>query len=70
MESVFLYRKGFVHYSGAGTVVRDGTFRPTVDRAEFLTITFFIVRDGIFISPVLTEVIALFICKPLIKSRF
>ena len=37
-------------------MVRNVTFRPTADRADFLTITFFIVRDEIFISPVLAEV--------------
>ena len=40
----------------AGAVVRDVTFRAATDGADFLTITFFVVRDKFFVSPVLAEV--------------
>ena len=40
----------------AGAVVRDIAFRAAADRADHLAITFFVVRDKLFISPVLTEV--------------
>ena len=42
--------------AGTGTVIRDIAFRAAADRTDLLAITFFKVRDEIFISPVLTEV--------------
>ena len=42
--------------SGAGTVIRNITFRAAVDRTNFLTVTFFEVRDKFFVSPVLTKI--------------
>ena len=40
----------------AGVVVRDIAFRASADRADLLAIAFFVVRDELFVSPVLTEV--------------
>lgn len=40
----------------ASAVIRNVTFRPAADRTYLLTIAFFVVRDEILISPVLTEV--------------
>ena len=40
----------------AGAGIRDIALRTAADRADFLTVTFFVVRDEIFISPVLAEV--------------
>ena len=40
----------------AGTGVRDVTLWASADRADLLAITFFVVRDEFFVSPVLTEV--------------
>ena len=40
----------------AGAVVRYVTFRAAADRTDFLAITFFEVRDEVFIVPVLAEV--------------
>ena len=40
----------------AGTVIRDVTLRTAADRADFLTITFFVVGNKVFVVPILTEV--------------
>ena len=40
----------------AGAVVRDIAFRASADRADFLAIAFLVVRDKLFVSPVLAEV--------------
>ena len=42
--------------AGTGTVIGDITFGPPADGTDLLFITFFKVRDEIFISPVLTEI--------------
>ena len=42
--------------AGTGTVIRDIAFRAAADRTDLLAITFFKVRDEIFISPVLTKI--------------
>ncbi|MFQ6804180.1 MAG: hypothetical protein ACLRT5_04355 [Lachnospiraceae bacterium] len=42
--------------AGTGTVIRDITLRAAADRTDLLAITFFEVRDEIFISPVLTKI--------------
>ena len=42
--------------TGTGTVIGDITFGPPADGTDLLFITFFKVRDEIFISPVLTEI--------------
>ena len=42
--------------SGAGTVIRDVAFRPSADRAYFLAIPLFKVRDEVFVVPVLAEI--------------
>ena len=42
--------------AGAGAVVRDVTLGTTANGAYFFAIAFFVVRDKLFISPVLTEV--------------
>lgn len=42
--------------SWTGAVVRNITFRPAFDRADFLTVTFFKVRDEVFVIPVLPKV--------------
>lgn len=42
--------------SWAGTGIRDVAFRAAADRADLLTIAFFVVRDEIFVSPFLTEI--------------
>ena len=53
---IFVQKKVRGITAGAGAGVRNITFRPTADRADFFTVTFFVVRDEIFISPVLAEV--------------
>jgi len=40
----------------AGTVIGDVALRPAADRADFLTITFFVVGNEVFVVPVLAEV--------------
>lgn len=42
--------------SGAGAAIGDVTFGAAADRVYFLTIAFFVVREQIFVSPVLPEV--------------
>ena len=42
--------------AGTGTFIRDVAFRAAADRTDLLTITFFVVRDEILISPVLAKV--------------
>ena len=42
--------------AGAGAVVRDVTLTTPAERPEFLAIAFFVVRDQVFISPVLTKI--------------
>ena len=42
--------------AGAGAAVRDITFRAAADGTYLLTITFFIVRDELFVRPVLAEI--------------
>lgn len=42
--------------AGTGTVIRDIVFRAAADRTDLLAITFFKVRDEIFISPVLPKI--------------
>ena len=55
--AIVLIKKGLRGItSGAGTMVRDVTFRPAADRADLLTVTFFKVRDEVFVIPVLAEV--------------
>ena len=40
----------------AGAVVRDIAFRASADGTDFLAIAFLVVRDKLFVSPVLAEV--------------
>lgn len=40
----------------AGVVVRDIAFRASADGTDFLAIAFLVVRDKLFVSPVLAEV--------------
>ena len=55
--AIVLIEKGLGSIApGAGTVIRDVTFRAAADRSDFLTITLFKVRDEILIIPVLVEV--------------
>ena len=42
--------------AGTGAVMRDIAFRTASDRADLLAITLFIVRDEVFVVPVLAEV--------------
>ena len=42
--------------AGTGAVIRDIAFRTASDRADLLAITLFIVRDEVFVVPVLAEV--------------
>ena len=42
--------------AGAGAVIRNVTFRTAAYGADFLAVSFFIVRDQIFVSPVLPEI--------------
>ena len=42
--------------AGTGTVIRDVAFRAAADRTDLLAITFFVVRDELSISPVLTKI--------------
>ena len=42
--------------AGAGAVIRDVALRAPADRTDFPAVAFFIVRDEIFVSPVLPEV--------------
>ena len=39
-----------------GTVIRDVALRTAADRADFLTITFFVVGNEVLVSPVLPKV--------------
>ena len=55
--AVILVKKRFRGVTAwAGAVVRDIAFRASADRTDLLAITFFKVRDEIFISPVLTKI--------------
>ena len=55
--AIVLIEKGFRSIApGAGTVVRDVTFRAAADRSDFLAVTLFKVRDEILIIPILPEV--------------
>ena len=55
--TVILVKKGFgCITAGAGAAIRDIAFRAAADRADLFTITFFVVRDEIFIVPALPEV--------------
>ena len=55
--AVVLVKIGFWSLTaGTGTVIGDITFGPPADGTDLLFITFFKVRDEIFISPVLTEI--------------
>ena len=42
--------------SGAGTVIRDIAFRASADRTDLLAVTFFEIRDEVFVIPVLAKV--------------
>ena len=53
---VFIEKRFRCIASWVGAVVRNITFRPAFDRANFLTLTLFKVRDEIFVIPVLPKV--------------
>ena len=42
--------------AGAGAAIRDIAFRAATDRADLFSIAFLVVRDEVFVVPVLTEV--------------
>ena len=57
LGTVVFVQKGFRGITpGAGAGVWNITYRPAADWADFFAITFFVVRDEILISPVLSEV--------------
>lgn len=53
---VFIKERFWGIAAGAGAVIRDVAFRTAADGTDFLAITFFVVRDKVFIIPVLPEV--------------
>lgn len=53
---VFVKKRLWGITTGAGAVVWNITIRAAADRTYLLTIAFFVVRDEIFISPVLSEI--------------
>lgn len=56
-RAIVFVKEGFGSITaGAGAFVRDITLGASADRAYFLTIAFFVVRDEFFVGPVLTEV--------------
>ena len=55
--AVILVKKRFRGVTAwAGAVVRDIAFRASADGTDFLAIAFLVVRDKLFVSPVLAEV--------------
>ena len=53
---VFVQKRFRCITTGTGAGVRDITFGSAADRTDLFAIAFFVVRDEIFISPVLTEI--------------
>ena len=56
---VFVKKRLWSSTARAGAVIRDIAFRPATDRTNLFTITLFVVKDEIFIVPILPEV-----CNP------
>ena len=55
--TVILVKEGFwCMTAGAGAAIRDIAFRAAADRADFFTIAFLVIREEVFVVPVLTEV--------------
>ena len=53
---VFVKERLWCITAWAGAGLRDITFRTATDRTDLLAVAFFVVRDEIFIGPVLSEI--------------